>query len=216
MQLELRKGAIQDSVRKFYGDLPPTEAAKARRAGLIAWDIETSGLNWKKDKIATCQIFVPSRDVYLVQFNGSMNTPLNLASLMNDSKVIKIFHHAMFDMRFMGFHWDMQPNNVVCTKIASKLLEPAETDHSLQRILQRYLNIHIDKDHRVSNWLIDELSKEQLEYAVSDVIYLPTLFTLLKASLERRNRWNIATKVFEFLPVRVHLDLLGAGDVYRY
>jgi ribonuclease D len=207
---------IQDSVRKYIGDLSQSEVDNARRVGLVAWDIETSGLEWKKDRIATCQIFVPNYEVYVVQLNGSVKAPSNLKSLLIDANVLKIFHHAMFDLRFMAFHWNVMPNNVACTKIASKLLDPTETDHSLQRILQQHLNVRIDKESRVSNWLNDNLSKEQLEYAASDVIYLPRLFALLKERLEFCNRWGLATRSFEFLATRVQLDLLGAGDVFSY
>jgi ribonuclease D len=116
----------------------------------------------------------------------------------------------------MAFHWNVLPNNVACTKIASKLLDPVEIDHSLQRILQKHLNVWIDKESRVSNWLNDHLSKEQLEYAASDVIYLPRLFAHLKERLESCNRWDLATGTFNFLPARVQLDLMGAGDVFSY
>lgn len=207
---------IQDSVRKYIGDLSEAEADNARRVGLIAWDIETSGLEWKKDRIATCQIFVPNYDVYLVQVNGPAKVPPTLSSLLSDRAVLKIFHHAMFDLRFMAFHWKVIPTNVACTKIASKLLDPLGLDHSLQQILLKNLNIRIDKESRVSNWLKDDLSQEQLEYAASDVIYLPRLFSHLKERLKICNRWDLATSSFDFLPARVQLDLLGAGDVYSY
>jgi ribonuclease D len=207
---------IQDSVRKYIGDLSTSEVDNARRVGLVAWDIETSGLEWKKHRIATCQIFVPNYDVYLVQLNEAVKAPPNLRSLLIDSNVLKIFHHAMFDLRFMAFHWSVESNNVACTKIASKLLDSIETDHSLQRILQKYLKVRIDKESRVSNWLNDDLSKEQLEYAASDVIYLPRLFALLQDRLEFCNRWDLAMRTFQFLPTRVQLDLLGAGDVFSY
>lgn len=207
---------IQDSVRKYIGDLSDSEVDNARRVGLVAWDIETSGLEWKKDRIATCQVFVPNCDAYVVQLNATVEVPPNLRCLLTDSHVLKIFHHAMFDLRFMASHWNLCPSNVACTKIASKLLDPIETDHSLQRILQKHLNVRIDKESRVSDWLNDDLSKEQLEYAASDVIYLPRLFALLKERLESCNRWELATKSFEFLPTRVQLDLLGAGDVFSY
>lgn len=216
MHLKPHKQNIRDSVRTFYGDLPLAETDLIKTEGLVAWDIETSGLSWRQDKIATCQVFVPNHDVFLIQFNGADKVPSNLRSLMTDSAVLKIFHHAMFDLRFMAAHWGVTSDSVVCTKIASKLLQPVEKDHSLQCTLHRYLDIYIDKDPRISNWLRDDLSNEQLEYAVGDVIYLPRLFSTLKAGLETNDRWHIATKIFEFLPVRVQLDLLGAGDVFSY
>ena len=216
MASSLSKSLSKEAVRRFKADLPDRILKEAHRTGVVAWDIETSGLAWNKDKIATCQIFVPSFDVSIVQFNGFVEAPPNLRYLMEDSHVIKIFHHAMFDLRFMAFHWNLRPRNVACTKIASKLLEPLEVDHSLQRVLKRYLNVCIDKESRDSDWLTDDLSKQQVKYAVSDVIHLPQLYAFLKERLVFCRRWHLATSSFEFLPTRVELDLLGAGDVFSY
>lgn len=207
---------LQEVIRRYAGDLSDATAQEARRVGLIAWDIETSGLDWKKDKIATCQIFVPDCDVFVIQLNGHPHAPMNLRSLLSDSEVLKIFHHAMFDLRFMAFNWRVEVRNVACTKIASRLLDPLEDDHSLKHILQKYLNVQIDKEPRVSNWLINTLTPEQLDYAARDVLHLPRLFADLRAKLRRSQRWPLAEKSFEFLPTRVQLDLLGAGDVFRY
>jgi ribonuclease D len=216
MAIGLSKTLREKAVRRYKADLPDRVLQEARRIGVVGWDIETSGLAWNKDQIATCQIFVPSFDVSLIQFNGSVETPSNLRYLMEDSRVLKIFHHAMFDLRFMAFHWRLRPRNVACTKISSKLLEPLEVDHSLQRTLKKYLNVCIEKESRASDWLKDDLSKQQVNYAVGDVIHLPQLYALLKQRLELCNRWYLATESFEYLPTRVELDILGAGDVFSY
>src|SRR2546423_3744292 len=132
---------LQEAVRKYTGDLSCSKAQSARRAGVVGWDIETSGLDWRKDKIATCQIFIPNLDVDLIQLGTAMETPPNLKSLLSDPTVMKVFHHAMFDLRFMAAKWGAEARNVVCTKIASKLLEPLEDDHSLKHVLQKHLQV---------------------------------------------------------------------------
>ena len=207
---------LQEAVRKYTGDISCSEVHAARQAGLVGWDIETSGLDWRIDQIATCQIFIPNLDVYLIQRGESMEAPPNLRSLLSDPMVIKVFHHAMFDLRFMASKWGFEAKNVVCTKIASKLLDPFEDDHSLKHVLQKYLQVNIDKGPRVSNWLTESLSQEQLDYAASDVLYLPRLFNYLKTELEHLDRWHLAEASFSYLPIRVQLDILGAGDVFSY
>lgn len=216
MASSLTKSINNEVVRRYKADLPDRILQEAHRTGVVAWDIETSGLAWNKDKIATCQIFVPNFDVSIVQFDGFDEAPLNLRFLLEDPDVIKIFHHAMFDLRFMAFHWDLRPQNVACTKIASKILEPFEVDHSLQQVLERYLNVCIDKESRDSDWLTHDLSQQQVKYAVGDVVFLPKLYAHLKERLVFCGRWELAIKSFEFLTSRVELDLLGAGDVFSY
>lgn len=207
---------LQEAVRKYTGDISCSKAQAAREVGLVGWDIETSGLDWRKDKIATCQVFIPNLDVDLILVGGTTDAPPNLQSLLSDPKVMKVFHHAMFDLRFMVSKWGVEARNVVCTKIASKLLDPLEPDHSLKHVLQKHLQVKIDKRSRVSNWLTQSLSQEQLDYAATDVLYLPRLFNCLKAELEHVDRWHLAERSFDYLPTRVQLDILGAGDVFSY
>jgi ribonuclease D len=204
------------AVQTYKKDLPDDKVEEALSAGLIAWDIETTGLDWERERIATCQILIPSFDIYVIQFNGDSTCPANLRTLLSDESVLKIFHHAMFDLRFMAYQWNAAGRNIACTKIASKLLEPSQSDHSLQYLLAQYLGINLSKSSRVSNWLSTELSKEQLEYAAGDVHYLPELYKLFRERLEAAGRWELASATFDFLPNRVQLDLLGAGDVFSY
>ena len=84
------------AIQVLNGDLTPEAYQSIKTAGLVAWDIETSGLDWRTDQIATCQLYVPGGDIYIVRIQGK---PQNfLPELLEDSAVLKIFHHAMFDL----------------------------------------------------------------------------------------------------------------------
>src|SRR3990172_3087677 len=89
------------------GDLPEAGLEAARRVGRVCWDIETSGLDWREESIATCQLYVPDGVVYIVQVRDDSQP--NLRKLLEDEQVLKIFHHAMFDLRFMVHHWKVTP-----------------------------------------------------------------------------------------------------------
>jgi ribonuclease D len=208
--------ALNTDIRIHVDDLPDYAAQNAHEAALIGWDIETSGLDWTRDKIATCQIFIPDFDVFLVQINGRAGRHPNLESLLCSERVRKVFHHAIFDLRFMLYHWDVTFKNVACTKIASKILTPLEHDHTLKAALQTHLGIHIDKDLGDSDWLRSPLTDRQVHYAAEDVIHLPILFEKLRRSLEASGRWELAQESFAYLPTRASLDILGAGDVFKY
>src|SRR5579863_2672292 len=102
---------------------------KACDFGTVAWDIETSGLDWKTDRIATCQLYIPDGSVAIVRIQS---TPLLLKSLLLNSAVKKIFHHALFDLKFMARSWEIVPQHIACTKIAAKILDRENTEkHSL-------------------------------------------------------------------------------------
>lgn len=197
-------------------DLPEALLKVFAASGRIAWDIETSGLDWSRDRIGTCQLAAGDH-LAVVQIDGHRR-PENLVRLLEAPNVQKVFHHAAFDLRFMAAAWSARLRNVACTKVASKILNPhapAEA-HSLKMLVQQHLGISLDKDQQRSDWMVRELSPEQTRYAINDVLYLTTLLDRL---LDRAREFGVEDLVdgsFAYLPVRVQLDIRGSGDVFTY
>jgi ribonuclease D len=116
-------------------DISDAFLAKASREKVVAIDIETSGLDWRSERIGLCQIAMPDGDVSLLK-NKKKGKPHRFLTLLEDASIQKIFHHAMFDLRFLVYHWRAKPTNIACTKIASKLIDPEQTEgHSLECLL---------------------------------------------------------------------------------
>lgn len=186
-----------------------------RKVKIVAWDTETSGLDWRKDRIGICQLHTTDKPVAIVKIGDTV--PARLRSLLSDSSIKKIFHHATFDLRFMSYHWKVLPQNVVCTKIASKLLDPNNRNkHTLEFLLKRYLGVVISKRERLSDWLSNKLTEEQVAYAAKDVMYLRSLLDVLENELEAKGLIELANACFAHIPARVQLDILGYGDMYSY
>lgn len=200
----------------FHADLDESFVQLCRAEEAVAWDIETSGLDWREDRIATCQI-AAGQAIAVVRFDGH-ERPQRLVELLEDRTVLKVFHHAPFDLRFMTYQWRVTPTSVACTKVASKILDPQldRRDHSLMPVLARRLGIRISKAQQRSDWLAEELTSAQLEYAAADVRYLLPLLTNEMDEARRRGLESLIRRSFDYLPSRVALDVLGAGDVYAY
>jgi ribonuclease D len=197
-----------------YHDISPSFLKLVRASKVVAWDIETTGLNWDSDIIATCQLFVPPDAISIVKADGQV--PEYMRQILSDKRIKKVFHYAIFDLRFMCYKWDVFVENVACTKIASKLLSPEKPEHSLKSLLYQYLNIMIDKSERLSNWLSDNLSEEQITYAVQDVIYLLDLLNILEENLKSNQLLDLARRCFAHIPTKVALDILQYPDIYTY
>jgi ribonuclease D len=181
----------------------------------IAWDIETSGLDPKNDRIGTIQLHAPDVGTAVVQVGRT--PPRRACALLADPQIGKVFHHAMFDLRFMVAHWNVQPSHVYCTKVAAKLLDPAGSQsHTLQYLLARHLDIKINKEQRTTNWLASQLTEEQLIYACADVEYLLPLLDRLAAEMRGADLYETYRSCLRFLPTRVLLDLGGWPDVFEY
>lgn len=199
-----------------YGDITPDDLDLIRSVRAVAWDIETSGLSWEQDTIGACQVHVPNVVTLIVRIDGSV--PDRLASALGDPDVVKVFHHAMFDLRFMSHAWKVRPSSVACTKIASKLLQPYadNTENSLQRVLERRLGVHIEKDQQMSDWLAPELTDDQVRYAAADVEHLLPLYRALRLDMRAVGLGDLYDRCLAHLPTRVDLEIGGFGDVFTY
>jgi ribonuclease D len=185
-------------------------------ADKVAWDIETSGLNWREDSIGTCQVAV-GPEIAVIQLSG-WGPPPRLSALLEAPDVRKIFHHAPFDLRFMAYQWNVQPANIACTKIASKILDPhlPSSDHSLKPVLLRHLGVAISKEQQQSDWMARDLLGAQIRYAATDVEYLERLLDTLSEKAAKAGCSDLLDQSFQYLPTRVELDLRGIGDVFNY
>jgi ribonuclease D len=78
------------------------------------------------------------------------------------------------------------------------------------------VGIEISKDQRVSDWIGEHLSDEQLAYAANDVRYLLPLLESLERLARERGLTELLMKCFEHIPTRVELDVRGYPDIYEY
>lgn len=204
-----------NNILLYENDISSEYADCVRKKKIVAWDIETSGLDWRNNRIGICQLYTTDEPVAIVKI--SKITPRRLPSLLSDASVKKVFHHAMFDLRFMSYHWKVRPQNIACTKIASKLLDVEnENKHTLQSVLKQYLGVVITKDERLSNWLSDKLAEDQITYAARDVMYLLQLLDVLEREVQSKGLLELAHLCFAHIPTRVQLDILDYGDIYSY
>lgn len=200
--------------RVLEGDLDEHTFVKAIEADVVALDIETTGLDWRQDRIGTVQLHVDG-ETYVIRANGHI--PVHLKAVVEDARVRKVLHHAMFDLKFLAHQWKMTPVNVACTKIASKLADPEKPhgEHSLAPLLKRYLDVEIDKAEQTSDWT-SELSPAQLRYAADDVRYLVPLYSQLDQKLREEGRDDLRDRCYAQLPTQVELELGGYPDVFDY
>lgn len=141
------------TIHAAHGDLPDELAGAFAGARRVAWDVETTGLDWARDRVGTCQLFTEEVGVAVVSITD--RRPARLITLLESPVPEKVFHHAPFDLRFMVHAWGLRPASVRCTKVASKLLRPDVPNdaHSLQRLVSRYLGISLAKGAvRTSDW----------------------------------------------------------------
>jgi ribonuclease D len=206
------------TIRQHRGDLPDP----SRYTGAIAIDTETMGLDLQRDRLCVVQLSPGDGSADVVQIAPhSENTPdsaPNLKRLVADTRLLKIFHFARFDLGMIYKTFGVMPEPVYCTKIASRLSRTYTDKHGLKDLVREVLGQDLSKQQQSSDWGSGELSEAQISYAAADVLYLHALRTRLDAMLVREGRAELAAACFRFLPERVRLDLAGfaAEDIFAH
>ena len=176
---------------------------------VVAIDSETMGLNPHRDRLCLVQLSSGDGTAHLVQIAKGQKEAPNLARMLRDRKVLKLFHFGRFDIAVMAHAFGAVARPVGCTKIASKLGRTSTDRHGLRNLCQELIGVDISKQQQTSDWGVENLSAAQLEYAASDVLYLHRLKAELEARLAREDRTDLADACFRFLPDRALLDLNG-------
>ena len=180
---------------------------------IVAIDCETMGLNPHRDRLCVIQMSGGDGNAHILQIAQGQTEAPNLCAMLENPEVLKLFHFGRFDVAAMYNAFGALAAPVYCTKIASKLVRTYTDRHGLKNLLQELLSTDISKQQQSSDWGAPELTKAQLDYAASDVLYLHRLKSELDRMLNREGRADLAQACFDFLPTRAKLDLAGWPEI---
>ena len=162
------------------------------------------------------QISTGNSDAHIVQLDRTKYNAPNLSKILSDNNVAKIFHFARADIAHIKFYLKTETNNILDTKIASKLARSYSENHSLKYLIKEFVNVDISKQFQSSDFG-GELSSAQLKYCANDVIYLHKIHDELQKILEREKRIDLYKDCLKFIKTRVNLDLaLFKEDIWSH
>ncbi len=179
----------------------------------VAIDTETMGLNNHRDRLCVVQLSSGDGNAILVQIASDPAPAPNLVALLANPDIVKLFHFGRFDMAVLSKTYGTMPAPIYCTKIASKLARTYTDRHGLKELCRELLSVDLSKQQQSSDWGKETLSKEQIAYAASDVLYLHQLRDRLDEMLVREGRQELAQQSHDFLATRVMLDLRGWAEM---
>ena len=178
---------------------------------IIAIDGEFMGLNVRRDPLCLIQISSGNSDAHIVQFDRQNYNSPNLIKILSDENITKIFHYGRADIAHIKYYLKTDTNNILDTKIASKLARSYSDNHSLKNLIKEFINIDISKQFQSSDFG-GKLTQAQLKYCANDVIYLHKIHDELYKILERENRVKLYEDCLKFVKTRVQLDLSEFKD----
>ena len=183
---------------------------------IIAVDGEFMGLNVKRDPLCLIQISSGSSDAHIIQLDRSNYNAPNLAKILSNELITKIFHYGRADMAHIKYYLNTETKNILDTKIASKLARSYSDSHSLKTLIKEFINIDVSKQFQSSDFG-GELSTAQLKYCANDVVYLHKIHEELNKILIREKRIDLYRDCLKFLKTRVDLDLaLFKDDIWSH
>lgn len=193
------------TIRLHRGDLD----RPIPKGSVVAIDTETLGLIPHRDRLCVVQLSLGDGTADVIQIAPGQRKAPNLAAMLKDKSILKLFHFARFDLAVLRHTFGVMPSPVYCTKIASRLTRTYTDRHGLKDITRELLGVDLSKQQQSSDWAAETLTEAQLAYAASDVLHLHALRAKLDVMLARENRTELAEACFRFLPSRAQLDLDG-------
>ena len=195
------------NIKVFDNDLP--EDLDLSNEKLIGLDNEALGLVLGRDPLTLVQLGLESNNFYLVKLNRETYNAPNLIKALSNNNTQFIMHYARQDLLWLKYHLKVQPKNIFCTKVASKIARTASSYHGYKDLVKELCGKDISKKEQQSDWGDPNLSEKQIKYAASDTEYLFEIRKKLIKMLEREKRIDLFKKYMNVIPVLVDMEIAG-------
>tara|TARA_A100001388_G_C28640008_1_gene436606 strand:+ start:44 stop:661 length:618 start_codon:yes stop_codon:yes gene_type:complete len=195
------------NIKVFENDLP--EDLDLSNEKLIGLDNEALGLVLGRDPLTLVQLGLESKNFYLVKLNRETYNAPNLIKALSNNNTQFIMHYARQDLLWLKYHLKVQPKNIFCTKVASKIARTASSYHGYKDLVKELCGKDISKKEQQSDWGDPNLSEKQIKYAASDTEYLFEIRKKLIKMLEREKRIDLFEKSMNVIPVLVDMEIAG-------
>ena len=196
-----------NNIKIFENDLPPgIDLSKEKVIGI---DNEALGLVLGRDPLTLVQLGLESKQFYLIKLNRETYNAPNLINVLSNSSTQFIMHYARQDLLWLKYHLKVEPKNIFCTKVASKLARTASSAHGYKDLVKELCGKDISKKEQQSDWGNPNLSQKQISYAAQDTEYLFEIKDKLIKMLIREKRMDLFKKCMKVIPVMVDMEISG-------
>jgi len=187
-----------------------TAINELKRVKKLCLDTETTGL---QASIAKCRLLqlcdaspdLDNRTIYVFDL-FKIEADQELKNLIENRELL-VIHNANFDLQFLYSIGIDYRGKVFDTYLAERVLRAgfkekrispqankpyfADVSCSLKAVVERRLQVEIDKEQQVSDWGAHDLELEQIEYAAKDVDLLPRIAALQIEELKQEDLMGV-------------------------
>lgn len=138
--------------------------------------------------------------IYIFDYNSSKDKLNSLFKTINGKFICG--HNLKFDLKVIFANYPFfEPGEIFCTMMGHKVDAYANTlgyiKSSLYDVVSWYLNIQLEKGYAASDWR-KEISAEQFDYSVEDVLYLKDVFEMQVHNINSRSIKQVTKEQFYF------------------
>ncbi len=196
-----------NNIQIFEDDLPSNiDLSNEKVLGL---DSEALGLTLGRDPLTLIQIGLQSKQFYLVKLNRKTYSAPNLVKVLSSPTIQFVMHYARQDLLWLKYHLKVEPKNIFCTKVASKIARTASNMHGYKDLVKELCGKDISKKEQTSDWGNPNLTEKQIKYAQQDTEYLFEIKDKLTKILTRENRIDLFEKCMKVIPTLVNMEMSG-------
>ncbi len=172
-----------------YAYITESEAFEKAIAALsgcdcIGVDIEGDSLFSYKEQVSLIQVSGGGKNYIFDPL--LLDSVLPLAALFENRSILKIFHGSDYDIVSLKRDFNFKIGPVYDTALAARAIGVKQ--FSLQNLIETYFQVTLSKKFQKANWKLRPLSKEQLDYAALDTIYLYPLYQILNEAVAKKGR----------------------------
>ena len=196
-----------NNIKIFENDLPSELDLSNEK--VIGVDCEALGLVLGRDPLTLVQLGLESNQFFLIKLNRKTYEAPNLVKILSSTSTEFIMHYARQDLLWLKYHLNVQPKNIFCSKLASKIARTASSFHGYRDLVKELCGKEISKKEQQSDWGNPNLSEKQINYAAQDTKYLFEIKDKLTKMLEREKRIDLFKKCMKVIPILVDMELSG-------
>ena len=196
-----------NNIKIFENDLPSNIDLSNEK--VIGVDNEALGLVLGRDPLTLVQLGLESKQFYLIKLNRETYTAPNLVKVLSNPSTQFIMHYARQDLLWLKYHLKVEPKNIFCTKVASKIARTASSFHGYKDLVKEFCEKDISKKEQTSDWGNPNLSEKQIQYAQKDTEFLFEIKDKLKQILVREKRIDLFEKCMKVIPILVDMEIEG-------
>ena len=165
--------------------------------GHFALDTEADSMHSYFHKVCLIQITAAGRHLVIDPLALEPSDLAPLWKVVGDPSTPVLMHGADYDIRILDRDYGARVGGLQDTQIMAQLLGEEKT--GLAALLDKELDVRLDKRYQRADWGRRPLKAAQLAYAAADTAYLGDLTGRLRSRLEELGRWGWAEEEFRAL-----------------